>query len=94
MAGSMQQQQSAVKLQIGRTDREDFRILSKSTQTKNKKHVNIFQDVLAQITRDNFFLWKNKDKWCVLAQITINKVQDVLAQITRDIFFLWKDKGK
>jgi hypothetical protein len=30
----MQQQQSAAKLQIGGTNREDFKIWSKSTQTK------------------------------------------------------------
>jgi len=24
--------------------------------------INIFQDVLAQITRDIFFLWKDRDK--------------------------------
>ena len=51
--------------------------------------INKVQDVLAQITRNNFFLWKDKDKnECVLAQITINKVQDVLAQITRNNFFM------
>ena len=44
--------------------------------------INKVQDVLAQITRNIFFLWKDKDKnECVLAQITINKVQDVLEQI-------------
>ena len=50
---------------------------------------NRFHDVLAQITRDNFFYGRTRiKKRCVLTQITINRFQDVLAQITRDIFFL------
>ena len=49
--------------------------------------INRFQDVLAQITRDNFFYGRARTKKrCLLAQITTNKVQDVLAPITRDIF--------
>jgi len=59
--------------------------------------------VLAQITKDNFFLWKDKDKNLVrVSTITNNKEitnttnirQGVLAQITKDNFFLWKDKDK
>jgi len=51
--------------------------------------INRFQDVLAQITRDNFFYGRTRTKKrCVLAQITTNKAQDVLAQNTRDNFFL------
>ena len=38
--------------------------------------INKIQDVLPQITRDNFFSMKGQgqNKRCVLAQITINKV--------------------
>jgi hypothetical protein len=53
------------------------------------------QDVLTQITRDNFFYESTRtNKMCVLAQITINKVQYVLAQITRDNFFYERTRTK
>ena len=53
-------------------------------------------EVLAQITRDNFFLWKDKDKNLVYVGTNHkkNRFQHVLAQITRDNFFLWKDNDK
>jgi hypothetical protein len=40
---------------------------------------NRFQDVLAQITRDNFFLWKDKDKKEVCVDTNYNQ------QISRSI---------
>ena len=57
--------------------------------------INRIQDVLAQITSDNFFYERTRtNKTCVLAQITINKVQYVLAQITRDNFFYERTRTK
>ena len=62
---------------------------------RHKSQVTKLKDVLPQITRDIFFLWKDKNKILVWADtITRNKGQGVLAQITKDNFFLWKDKDK
>ena len=57
--------------------------------------INKVQDMLAQITRDNFFYERTRTKKrCVLAQITTYNVQDVLAENIRDNFFCMKGQGQ
>ena len=61
----------------------------------HKSQVTKLKDVLPQITRDIFFLWKDKDKILVWADtITRNKGQGVLAQITKDKFFYERTRTK
>jgi hypothetical protein len=51
--------------------------------------INKVHEVIAQITRDNFFYERTRAKtWLGQAQTTINQGKGELAQITRDNFFL------
>ena len=53
-------------------------------------------EVLAQITRDNFFLWKDKEKNLAWLSINLNKQRKscVSTNHKKQFFFLWKDKNK
>jgi hypothetical protein len=51
--------------------------------------------VLAQITRNNFFLWKDKDKKEVWTDKNHNKQRKSCANTNhKKHFFLWKEKDK
>ena len=52
-------------------------------------------EVLAQITRDNFFLWKDKDKNLVYVGTNHKKQISTCFSIDhKRQFFLWKDNDK